>query len=176
MSREEAKKNLMSFGIAEPTDEQVTNYLNQIGGETKKYKDENLRLKDVESELETYKRKDKSDLENLQNDLQKALQDNADLRKQFMQQEQKANLAKLGVKEELIEKLIAGMNADFDFDSLGAFVTDAKQQAEKQKEAEIAQKNSHLGGGSDGGNGGEELGIGAMYAKNFTSMYDGGNE
>ena len=30
MSREEAKQNLMALGIEEPTDAQVTNYLNQF--------------------------------------------------------------------------------------------------------------------------------------------------
>ena len=39
MTREQAKQNLIGFGIAEPTDEQITNYLNQIGAETKSYKD-----------------------------------------------------------------------------------------------------------------------------------------
>ena len=39
MTRTQALENLKSFGIEEPTDEQVTAYLNQIGGETKKEKD-----------------------------------------------------------------------------------------------------------------------------------------
>ena len=39
MTREQAKQNLIGIGIAEPTDEQITNYLNQIGAETKSYKD-----------------------------------------------------------------------------------------------------------------------------------------
>ena len=36
MTREQAKQNLISIGISEPTDEQVSNYLNQLNGETKK--------------------------------------------------------------------------------------------------------------------------------------------
>ena len=39
MTREQAKQNLISIGVAEPTDEQVSNYLNQVNGETKKEKD-----------------------------------------------------------------------------------------------------------------------------------------
>lgn len=39
MTREQAKQNLISIGISEPTDEQVSNYLNQLNGETKKEKD-----------------------------------------------------------------------------------------------------------------------------------------
>ena len=39
MTREQAKQNLILIGVAEPTDEQVSNYLNQVNGETKKEKD-----------------------------------------------------------------------------------------------------------------------------------------
>ena len=39
MTREQAKQNLIAIGVAEPTDEQVSNYLNQVNGETKKEKD-----------------------------------------------------------------------------------------------------------------------------------------
>ena len=39
MTREQAKANLVALGIAEPTDEQVTSYLNTVNGETKKEKD-----------------------------------------------------------------------------------------------------------------------------------------
>ena len=30
MTREQAKQNLIAIGVAEPTDEQVSNYLNQV--------------------------------------------------------------------------------------------------------------------------------------------------
>lgn len=40
MTREQAKQNLIAIGVAEPTDEQVSNYLNQVNGETKKRKKE----------------------------------------------------------------------------------------------------------------------------------------
>lgn len=38
MTREQAKQNLIAIGVAEPTDEQVSNYLNQVNGETKRRK------------------------------------------------------------------------------------------------------------------------------------------
>lgn len=40
MTREQAKKNLVALGVEEPTDEQVTNYLNQHNGEVKKYQED----------------------------------------------------------------------------------------------------------------------------------------
>lgn len=33
MNREQARQNLIGFGVEEPSDEQISNYLNQIGGE-----------------------------------------------------------------------------------------------------------------------------------------------
>ena len=33
MTREQAKKNLIALGIAEPTEDQVSNYLNQFHGD-----------------------------------------------------------------------------------------------------------------------------------------------
>jgi cell division septum initiation protein DivIVA len=57
MSREQAKKVLASFGIEEPTEEQVTAYLNSIGSEIQKEKSkaeahqaEIERLKEIEAE------------------------------------------------------------------------------------------------------------------------------
>ena len=35
MTREEAKQNLIEIGIADPTDEQVTSYLNQFHNQQK---------------------------------------------------------------------------------------------------------------------------------------------
>lgn len=46
MTREQAKKNLISFGIEEPSEEQITNYLNQVNGETQKEKDKAEKLKE----------------------------------------------------------------------------------------------------------------------------------
>ena len=39
MNRQQAIENLKSLGIEEPTDEQVTAYLNTVHGESKKEKD-----------------------------------------------------------------------------------------------------------------------------------------
>ena len=70
MTREQAKQNLIGFGIAEPTDEQITNYLNQIGAETKHYKDKlasvggkDDRIAELEKELEKLNKQNMSDLE-----------------------------------------------------------------------------------------------------------------
>ena len=57
--REQAKENLKTLGVAEPTEEQVTNYLNQVGGETQKekelankYKTDALKVADLQKKLD----------------------------------------------------------------------------------------------------------------------------
>ena len=59
MTREDAKKNLIACGIAEPTDEQITNYLNQVNGAIKtekdraeKYKAESEKVTDLQKQLD----------------------------------------------------------------------------------------------------------------------------
>ena len=39
MTREQARQKLISFGVEEPTDEQISDLLNSINAETKKEKD-----------------------------------------------------------------------------------------------------------------------------------------
>lgn len=67
MTREQAKKHLIDLGIEQPTDEQVTKYLNSFGGEVQKAqkqaeanKEELERLKAIEEELELEKEKNLS--------------------------------------------------------------------------------------------------------------------
>lgn len=64
MTREQAKKNLINLGVAEPTDEQITNYLNSVTSEVQKEKskteaskEELERLKAIEAEYEAEKEK-----------------------------------------------------------------------------------------------------------------------
>lgn len=64
MTREQAKKNLVSFGIEQPTEEQITNYLNSFSSEVQKAekkaeanKEELERLKAIEEELEAEREK-----------------------------------------------------------------------------------------------------------------------
>ena len=60
MTREQAKQNLISIGFEEPTEEQVTKYLNQVNGETKTereradgYKKEAEKVADLQNRAST---------------------------------------------------------------------------------------------------------------------------
>lgn len=67
MTREQAKKNLIDLGVEQPSEDQITRYLNSFGGEVQKAekkaeanKEELERLKAIEQELEAEKEKNLS--------------------------------------------------------------------------------------------------------------------
>ena len=70
MTRNQASENLKSFGIEEPTDEQITAYLNQVNGESKKEKDRAERFKaeadkvaDLQNQLDSLNNANLSEVE-----------------------------------------------------------------------------------------------------------------
>lgn len=78
MTREQAKQVLIGMGIEEPSDEQVTKYLDSVTGEVKKEKDKNTSLKEkadkadaLEKELEELKQQNMTDAEKAELERQK---------------------------------------------------------------------------------------------------------
>lgn len=78
MTREQAKQVLIGMGIEEPSDEQVTKYLDSVTGEVKKEKDKNASLQekankaaDLEKELEELKQQNMTDAEKTELERQK---------------------------------------------------------------------------------------------------------
>ena len=135
MTREQAKQNLIGFGIAEPTDEQITNYLNQIGAETKSYKDKlasvggkDDRIAELEKELEKLNKQNMTELELERAEKDKALSSVANLEKQIEQMITKTELAKLGITGEVADSLVSG-NGKLDFNTLGQIISDREKTA-----------------------------------------------
>ena len=78
MTREQAKQVLIGMGIEEPSDEQVSKYLDSVTGEVKKEKDKNASLQekankaaDLEKELEELKQQNMTDAEKQEAERQK---------------------------------------------------------------------------------------------------------
>lgn len=78
MTREQAKQVLIVMGIEEPSDEQVSKYLDSVTGEVKKEKDKNASLQekankvaDLEKELEELKQQNMTDAEKAELERQK---------------------------------------------------------------------------------------------------------
>ena len=158
MTREQAKQNLISIGLEDPTDEQITNYLNQVNGETQKEKDKAAEYKEKADKADEYKAKideleagNMTELEKankaleLANDqIAKMQKDNSirDLREKSMTDFKiTAEQAKAVVKDD----------GSFDTAALGKIMSEKETAAAQAKEQEIAGKQDIPGGGSAGG-------------------------
>ena len=152
MTREQAKQNLIGFGIAEPTDEQITNYLNQIGAETKSFKeklagvgDKDNRIAELEKELEKINKQNMSDIELANAERDKALSSVANLEKQIENMITKTELAKLGITGEVAETLVSG-SGKLDFATLGQIISDREKNAISEYEKKALENTPNPSG------------------------------
>ena len=152
MTREQAKQNLIGFGIAEPTDEQITNYLNQIGAETKSYKDKlasvggkDDRIAELEKELEKLNKQNMTELELERAEKDKALSSVANLVKQIEQMITKTELAKLGITGDVADTLVSG-NGKLDFATLGQIISDREKNAVSEYEKKALENTPNPSG------------------------------
>lgn len=154
MTREQAKQNLISIGISEPTDEQVSNYLNQLNGETKKEKDKvaeykakadkadelQSKIDEIEAGNLTELEKANKALETANNQIAELQKSNAirDLREKAMTDFKiTAEQAKTVVKED----------GSFDTTVLGQIISEKETASAQAKEQEIAKGTPNPGGG-----------------------------
>ena len=154
MTREMAKGNLIKMGIEEPTDEQITNYLNQINGEVQKEKDKaNQYKKDADKVAElTAKLKELEDanlddVAKANKATEEANQKLADLQKEMTKMQNKAKLAEMGIGGEDAEKLIHD-DGTLDFDTLSNIISNRENAAAVKKEQEIANQSTNPNGGA----------------------------
>lgn len=104
MTRAEVKELMMSWGIEEPTDEAITDYLNRMQKEVKaeqdkalKYKAEADKVKDLQKQLEEANTKGLTDLELSQKQTEDAMREVESLKKTVKQMELLKALADIGI-------------------------------------------------------------------------------
>lgn len=118
MTREQAKNNLISFGVENPTEEQITNYLNQVNGEAQKEKERADKLKEkadkadeLQTQLDTLQSQNLSEVEKAQKENEKLQKQVAELRVYGFKAEAKAILKGANLEDADIEALLPGMVA-----------------------------------------------------------------
>ena len=176
MTREQAKQKLISFGNAEPTEEQITEFLNTVGAETKKEKERADALKakadkadELQAELDELNSKGLSDLEKVTKDLEKANNKVAELEKaQAIATQRNSVVEKFKVTAEQAKQIVKD-DGSLDYDVLGQIISDKETAAATAKEQEIANNAGNPGGGSGGAGGGGTDSKGAEMAKKFNS-------
>lgn len=179
MTREQAKKNLISFGIESPTEEQITNYLNSVDEETKsekaraeKYKADAGKLKDVQQELDNLKSQGLTDAEKAEKDLEDAQKEIAELKKANIRSEVKSILATSNLEEKEYEGFIDGFVSD-DLEESKTRATSFVETIKNTRTATEAKiKEERLDGtkglGGNGGDGGEEKPDDVKNVENIT--------
>jgi len=184
MKREEAKANLVALGVAEPTDEQITNYLNQLEGETNGLKTKLSKAeKDAQNVAELQKQLKALEDAKL-TDEEKAAKDAkakddlvAQLQSQVKAMELRSQLADKGITGEDADKLITSFNnGSLDVELLGNIISAKETAAAKKKEEEIAKGSTNPGGGSTGGNDDTNKGYDENVVNSVVSSMIGGGE
>ena len=158
MTREQAKQNLISIGVAEPTDEQITNYLNQVNGETQKEKDKAAEYKEKADKADEYKAKiDELEAGNL-TEVEKANKALELANEQIAKMQKENSIRDLREKSMTDFKITAEQaktivkdDGSFDTVALGKIMSEKETAAAQAKEQEIAGKQDIPGGGSAGG-------------------------
>ncbi len=158
MSREQAKQNLVALGIAEPTDEQVTNYLNKVNGEIQKEKDKAAEYKEkaekadeLQKKLDDMEAGNLSEIEKANKALEAANKTIADMQKSnAIRDQREAAMTNFKITAEQA-KTIVKEDGSLDYAELGKIMSEKETAAAQAKEQEIA-KNQDIPGGGAGGN------------------------
>ena len=179
MTREQAKKNLIALGIAEPTEDQVSNYLNQSHGDVEPPTPNPVpnptpaptpqpAPQPNPTPTPTPGNADLNEIEKLQKQI-------ADLQKENVKKDIRAYAAEKGLTGEQTEKVLGALQDDLEvaktaIDSMSQIISDKETAAAQKKEQEIAKGSMNPGGGTGGTNKNDEK---PEDVKNAESIYFG---
>lgn len=121
VTREQATEQLKAVGVENPTDEQITTYLNNVNAEAnkekskaEKYKEDASRAADLQKQLDDLQSQNLSDVEKAQKENEKLQQQIAELTSNSFRSEAKAILKGSGLEDADIDALLPGMIAGLD--------------------------------------------------------------
>lgn len=190
MTREQAKQKLISFGVAEPTDEQISDLFNSINAETKKekeradgYKAKADKADELQTQLDELNSQNMTELEKATKALETANQKIAKLEKKDTVRTQRENaMEKFGLTAEQASKVVTDDGAT-DYEVLGQIFADSKKTAIAEYEKQKLDDTPNPGG-STGGNEEEKTNAEKLVEKYYSgqkqnndvlSHYVGGN-
>lgn len=156
MNREQATANLKSIGIEEPTQEQITNYLNQVNGETKREKDRADKYKadaeltaQLQAKIDEINNANLSELEKANLQTETANKKIAELEKDIKIMNLKTSLAENGIVGEDADNIVNGLSAGtFDANALGSLISKKVELAVAEKEKEFLLNTPNPNGGT----------------------------
>lgn len=161
MKREEAKQNLVALGIDEPTDAQVTNYLNQFHNNRPQQEPTPVLqpqpqpqpTPEPKPEPKTEPKPtsgNEDDLESLRNQIEQ-------LQRENVQKDIRAYAAEKGLKGEQADKILASFQDNLDAAKVAIdSMTEIISESNKTAIADYEKKNLDGTPNPDGGKGGDE--------------------
>lgn len=169
VTREQATEQLKAVGVENPTDEQITTYLNNVNAEAikekskaDKYKEDADRAKDLQKQLDDLQSQNLSDAEKAQKENEKLQQQIAELTSSNFRSEAKAILKGSGLEDADIDALLPGMIAGLDkvedvqarANAYISAMNKFRDNAIKEHDKEVLDNTGTPGG--EGGSGGDD--------------------
>lgn len=152
MTREEARLNLVALGIEEPTDAQVTNYLNQFHSNRNPNPTPTPQPTPSPNPTPNPEPTPANDeeLANMRRQIEELQRENA--RKDIL-----AYAVSKGLTGEQVQTVLKAFTDNVDaaksaIDSIGQIISENRESAARAKEQEIAGNAGNPGGGNGGGN------------------------
>lgn len=157
MTREQAKQNLISIGVEEPTEDQISNYLNQLNGETQKEKDKAKQYKEkaekadeLQGKIDELEAGNLTELEKANKDLENAKQQIAEMQKSnAIRDQREAAMTNFKITADQAKTVVKD-DGSIDYAELGKIMSEKETAAAQAKEQEIAQNQDIPGAGSTG--------------------------
>lgn len=185
MTRAEAKKMLISFGIEEPTEQQITNYLDSVTGEVQKEKTRADSLKEkaekadeLQKQIDEIEQQNMSDLEKEKQRAEKAEALAAERAVALTMAKVTSVFAESGMVGDTYKGAIKAFSAMAEEDAIKeatAFVNGiseskkaALETAKSEWEAEKLKTTPNPGGGADPNKKDEEESDAAKYAREYS--------
>lgn len=152
MTREQAKQNLIAFGIENPTDEMVSNYLNQLNGEINPFREKAKAADTLQQQLDDINEKGLTDLEKANKAIETSNETIANLTKQVNKSEVRAILSAAGLTEDDYKDFIDGIVTD-DLETSKSLATNLSTLLTKQRDSAEAKVREELLNATPGGEG-----------------------
>ena len=155
LSRDAVKQKLISWGVENPTDEQINDYLGQINKEIKSseekaahYRDEANRVKELEKELKEMTDSNLSDVEKANKAMEEAKAEVENLKQTVKQMNLEKSLAEIGIVGDDAAGLFE--NGELNTTKLGEILSNREKNAVAAYQKDTLNNTpAPQGGGSD---------------------------
>lgn len=154
MTREEARQNLVALGIEEPTDAQVTNYLNQFHSNRNTNPNPPAPVPNPPQPTPQPEPGNNDEMETLRQQI-------ANLQRENARKDIEAYAVAKGLTGDQVKNILNAFGENVDvakqaIDSIGQIISDNRTAAAREKEQELANGATNPGGGNAGSSNSDE--------------------